>query len=90
MSNWDKFEKELLSDPEVRAEYERQRPYFMVLNQIIKARQERGITQKKLAEKIGTKQSSIARFESGASNPSLDFMTRIVTALGLTLSVQIK
>lgn len=44
-----------------------------------------GITQKDLAEKINTKQSSIARLENGSSLPSLQFLYRIAKALNTFL-----
>jgi ribosome-binding protein aMBF1 (putative translation factor) len=47
---------------------------FALRDAIIRNRIEKGMTQKKLAEKVGTKQSAIARFESGRSNPTFDFI----------------
>ena len=43
------------------------------------------ITQEELAEKVGTKQSSIARLENGSSLPSLTFLYRIAKALNTFL-----
>ena len=43
-------------------------------NPFVKKRIEKGITQKELAKKIDTRQSSISRFESGAYNPTLIFL----------------
>jgi transcriptional regulator with XRE-family HTH domain len=48
------------------------------------------MTQAQLAEKMGTKQSAIARFESGRSNPTFDFIQRLATALGLKLSITVQ
>lgn len=44
-----------------------------------------GITQEELAEKLNTKQSSIARLENGSSLPSLRFLYRIAKALNTFL-----
>ena len=44
------------------------------------------MTQKQLAEKVGTKQSSIARLESGNYNPSLQFLQKVANALGKQLT----
>lgn len=44
-----------------------------------------GMTQDQLAQKIGTKQESIARAESGTVVPSLDLLDRVAKALGKTL-----
>jgi transcriptional regulator with XRE-family HTH domain len=49
------------------------------------ARVKAGLTQKELAEKVGTKQPSIARLESGATPPSISFLNNIAIALGTYL-----
>jgi transcriptional regulator with XRE-family HTH domain len=43
------------------------------------------MTQAQLAEKVGTKQAVISRFEGGSTNPSYDFLTKIAGAVGKTL-----
>ena len=88
--NFDEYKSELLKNPEVKAEYEALAPEYELMRQIINARIEQNMTQKQLAEKIGTKQSSIARLESGNYNPSYQFLQKIASALGkrLTFSLQ--
>ncbi|MCH5296017.1 MAG: helix-turn-helix transcriptional regulator [Treponema sp.] len=48
------------------------------------------MTQKQLAEKMGTRQSNIARLESGNYNPSLHFLQRVASALGKRLSISFR
>ena len=60
---------------------------FQLIGAIIAQRIKRGVTQKELASKIGTKQSAIARFESGNYNPSLAFVNKLSRALDLRLTV---
>ncbi|MEK7157835.1 MAG: helix-turn-helix transcriptional regulator [Patescibacteria group bacterium] len=48
------------------------------------------MSQEALARKIGTKQSAIARFESGRTNPTLSFLTNITTALNGKLTISLK
>ncbi len=60
---------------------------FSIIKAIIDARIKRGLTQKKLAEKIGTKQSSIARFESGTYSPTLAFVQKLANAIGTRIKV---
>ena len=48
------------------------------------------MTQEALAKKIGTKQSAIARFESGKTNPTISFLSNIAEALGGELTVSLK
>lgn len=45
------------------------------------ARKQRGLTQKQLADVLGTSQSAVHRIESGGQNLSLDMINRIATAL---------
>lgn len=49
------------------------------------ARVQKGLTQKELAEKVGTKQTSISRLESGRLSPSISFLSQIATALDTEL-----
>jgi len=56
---------------------------------IAQLRVKRGLTQSELAEIVGTKQSSIARFESGDNQPRVSFLRRVVKALGGSLDIKI-
>lgn len=60
---------------------------FSVIRMIVDARLKKGMSQKELARKIGTKQSSIARFESGNYNPTLAFVQKLASALGTKIKV---
>ena len=84
------FKKELLKDPKVKAEYDKLEPQFAIVSAILEARYKRGITQKAIAQKIGTKQSAIARVESGNANPSIGFLQKLAEALGKKLVIQFK
>jgi transcriptional regulator with XRE-family HTH domain len=53
------------------------------------ARQEKNLTQKDLAELVGTKQSNISRLESGNYNPTLEFLNKIAKAIGKELEIRI-
>lgn len=48
-----------------------------------------GMTQKDVTEKMGTKQSAIARLESGDVNPSLEFLQKIAQVMGYKLSIRL-
>lgn len=56
---------------------------------IREARLRAGLTQAELAERAGTAQSGIARWESGRTAPSLDDVRRLVRLCGLDLEVAI-
>jgi len=78
------WEKEALKDPKLRAEYDKLQPQFAIL----RARIEKRLTQKELAEKIGTKQSVISRLESGRANPSIAFLRKLAQALNSHLEIR--
>jgi transcriptional regulator with XRE-family HTH domain len=56
--------------------------------QIARLRIQRGLTQAQLAEKVGTRQPSIARLENGSSLPSLAFLRRIAEALDARIELK--
>ncbi len=60
---------------------------FSLIAALIDARLRKGLTQKQLAEKAGTRQSSIARFESGTYNPTLAFVQKLANALNTKIQL---
>jgi transcriptional regulator with XRE-family HTH domain len=57
---------------------------------VVKYRLEHDLTQKELADLIGTSHSAISRLESGQATISLNTMKRIAEALGGRLVVGIE
>lgn len=88
MQNWKDFKKELLKNPEFKKEYEALQPEYAVISAMIQARIKKGLTQKELASKIGTKQSVISRLESGTGNPSVAFLKKFADALDINLQIK--
>ena len=82
------WRKEVLKDSELKAEYDRLQPEYAVIQAILDARIKKGVTQKELAQKIGTKQSVISRLESGRANPSIGFLKRLAQALNSHLEIR--
>ena len=76
-----------LRDPAFKKAYDALDLEFAIIEALIDARAKRGMTQEKLAEKIGTKQSAIARFESGRSNSTFAFIQKLSDALDLKITV---
>lgn len=58
------------------------RSYFQGEHSLKTLRLSKGISQKQLAELIGSRQPYIARLESGTGNPTMDTVMRIAKALG--------
>ena len=84
---WSKLRARLFRDPKVKKAYDDLEFEFTLIRAILDARTKKGMTQKKLAEKLGTKQSAIARFEAGNANPTLSFLKKLSRALDLKLTV---
>ncbi len=83
------FEKELLKDPKVRAEYDKLEPQFSLIRQVLDARIKHKMTQKDLAIKMKTSQSDIARFEGGDTNPTLSFIQRLAHAIKTPITISV-
>lgn len=83
------FTKELFKDPEVKAEFERLKPEYDLIRQLIKRRQKKGMTQTDVAKKLGTKQASVSRMESGGYGTSLERYARYADALGGKLKISL-
>ena len=77
MTNFNTIKKQALKDKKVAKAYEDLYLEFSIINQIIDKRIKKGMSQKDLALKMGTKQPSIARFESGYYNPTISFLKKI-------------
>lgn len=86
-----RFKARALARPEVRREYDTLSEEFALLDEILKARTEAGLTQAELADRIGTTQSAVARLESaiGKHSPSLATLKRYASALGYRLQVRL-
>ncbi|HJZ06059.1 MAG: transcriptional regulator [Candidatus Levybacteria bacterium RIFCSPLOWO2_01_FULL_39_24] len=80
---------EALKDPEFKKEYDALEVEYSIISQVIQKRLEKKMSQKQLAEKIGTKQSAIARLEGGNTNPSVAFLEKVSKALGSKLQISI-
>jgi ribosome-binding protein aMBF1 (putative translation factor) len=72
----------LLKNPKVKAAYDGMAQEFAIVAQIVKARTDAGLTQAELAARMGTKQSFIARLESGRDLPTLKTLNRVAEATG--------
>ena len=88
-SSWEDIKKGLLKDPATYKEYKSLEPEYKIISQMIKIRIEQGLTQKELADKIGTRQSNISRLESGEYNPSLEFLKKVAIGLNKELIISL-
>lgn len=79
------WKAKILQDPLFQEEAKK----YELAYRIAQLRVKRGLTQSELAKIVGTKQSSIARFESGDNQPRVSFLRRVVEALGGSLDIKI-
>ena len=81
---WDEeFDREYFT-PEEIAESNLQ---AALITAMVKARQEQGISQRKLEELSGVSQPVIARMEKGVVSPQVDTLLRVLAAMGKTLAI---
>ncbi len=78
----EKHREMLAGDSEYAQAFADMEDEFQLARELISARIRSGLTQKQLAEKMGTTQSSVARLESGNSLPSLRSLKRYADATG--------
>ncbi len=88
--SWEEIKKDLLKDPEFAKEVKLLEPEYEMVRQIIKARIELNLSQKELANRVGTKQSNISRLEGGNYNPSIQFLKKVAHGLGKELHISFK
>ena len=80
---WADVRKELLT-PEEIAESDLR---VALIGELIKARKERGLSQRELEALSGVKQPVIARMENGSTGPNLNTILKVLAPLGKTLYI---
>lgn len=88
MKKYTNFE-EMFQDEDYVSTEEREQINFQVelIGKIIAAREEKGLSQRDLAELSGIKQPAIARMESMKTIPKIDTLFKVLAPLGYTLSI---
>lgn len=77
---------ERLGSQQFLREYEELVEYDIAEN-VVRLRRHRGLTQRALAERLGTRQPAIARIEAAAANPRLGTLRELAHALGARLRI---
>ena len=80
---WEDAEREIFTPEEIAESKLR----AALIGELIKARQEQGISQRQLEEMSGVKQPIIARMEKGYTSPQLDTLLKVLAPLGKTLAI---
>lgn len=87
MSSYKDFKEKLLKNKNIKDAYDDLGLEFELVQLIIEKRLELGLTQKELAERMGTKQSAISRLERGAYNPTVSFLQKLAKAFEAKLHI---
>ncbi|OGG87909.1 hypothetical protein A2592_01455 [Candidatus Kaiserbacteria bacterium RIFOXYD1_FULL_42_15] len=80
----------LLKEPGYKEAYDALELEFSIARMLIDKRIKEGLTQKELAEKIGTRQSVISNLEGGEANPTLATLRKVADALGAKVMVTLR
>ena len=80
---WDELEKEIFTPEEIAASDLR----VALIGEFVKARNEKGITQRKLEELSGVRQPIIARIEKGHISPQIETIMKLLAPLGKKLAI---
>ena len=94
MRTHDQVVKKLMRRPGVRSEVERlEREELGLLDALLKAREEAGLTQAQVAERMGTQAPAVARLErslsTGKHSPSVATLRKYVKACGKRLVLRV-
>ena len=89
MTSLTKLQQKLLTDPEVKAEYDRLGPIFAVVGEMIEARKSAGLTQTQIATRMGTTQSVVARLENARHVPTFEMVARYAAAVGRRIDIHL-
>jgi len=87
--NFRDYHNEQMRDPEFKKAFDSLEVEFQIIHDILRKRIEQDMSQKELAEKIGSDQATISRLEAGNFNPSIKFLKRVAEAVGGKLKVTI-
>ncbi len=94
MRTHEQIVEKLMSRPGVRAEVERlEREEFALLDVLLKARDETGLSQAQVAKRMGTQAPAVARLEralaTGKHSPSVATLRKYVNACGKRLVLKV-
>ncbi|NEO22687.1 MULTISPECIES: helix-turn-helix transcriptional regulator [unclassified Moorena] len=85
---WDDVRSQVLANPEVKAEYEALEFEFNIASQVIAIRAATGLTQREFAQRLGMKQSQLARIESGKQVPKLQTLAKLAASAGYAMELK--
>lgn len=93
MLTHEQLKKKILSNLEVKAEFDLLEEEFSLFDELLKARISAGLTQAEVADRMGTKTPAVARLESGGGSkqhsPSISTLRKYATAVGCHVEIKL-
>ncbi len=87
MTYIDELHDEMMKSPGYRAAHRASGPVYQLIEALIAARAQAGVTQAEIAERMGTTQSAVARLEGWTANPSVKTLRKYAEATGTRLVI---
>ena len=89
-TNFDKYLEEQLKDRDFAARFKKAGEAWDVALKLAALRKESGLSQKELAQRVGTTQQQISRLESPSyEGHSLSMLRRVAEVLGATVHIEL-
>ena len=90
-TNFDRYLEEQMKDPDFARRYQKAGEAWEVALQLAALRKKAGLSQKELAQRVGTSQQQISRLESTSyEGHSLSMLRRVAEVLGATVHIDIQ
>ena len=80
---------ERFKNKDFEKKYHHTASFFRLADEVLMLRKQRGLTQKELAEKVGTTQAVVSRLENASVKPSLETILKIAQALDAAVDVRL-
>lgn len=85
--NWQDLRAKRFGVPAAREGYWQAERAYQIGDEVRRLREERGLSQRELGERMGATQSVIARLEAGGVEPTIATLDRVAAALEVELDI---
>ena len=89
MDDFDKLLNKNLKNPKFKDEWEKLQLRSRVIDLLVEIRHTHNLTQKELAEKLGTTQAVISRIENGSVNVGIDFLSKLAKTFSKQIEIKL-
>lgn len=87
MTDFTELKARWMLNPEFKAEYDALEEEFAIAAELIRARAAVGLTQAQVAQRMGSRQSVVARLEASKGLPNIKTLHRYAQAVGYKLNI---